>query len=167
MFDEKDLAAYRSVLPSDEVRSKILADLDRGINRKKTEKIILSRAFPLVAACLVLIVSVVFLSGTIQSSLILEPTESSATLVRSISLPPLTATADFKIPTQIIVTAGSLTVTDAETGEILGEGDHLRVHGNVVVCWHLENESDGELTLSCLGFKKSYEATENCIIRTK
>ena len=104
MFDEKDLAQYRSVLPSDEVKDAILADLDQGINGKKTGKINLSRAFPLIAACLVLVLSAVFLFGTAQSSLLLESQEG-VTSARSIG-ETVTAKAEMKLQWRSIFTTG-------------------------------------------------------------
>ncbi len=166
MFDEKDIAQYRSVLPADRVKAEILADLDRGINSKKTEKINLSRTFSLIAACLVLVLSAVFLFGTAQSSLLLEAQEGVMS-ARSIG-ETLTAKAEFKLPTGLTVSEGHLVVTDAETGEILGQGTNLRVHGNVIVCWRLEEAGqNGELTLSALCLKASYKAENGQLIRTK
>ncbi len=169
MFDENGIRAYRDIKPSDSVKTRILADLDAGIKRKNTEKIILSRAFPLIAACLVLVLSAIFLSHFANRSVMLDVEQGIATAAaRSIAPQPITAAADLKLPTEIAVTDGTLTVTDAETGEILGEGNNLRVHGKVIICWHLETESQTqELTLSCLGFKNSYRATDNSLIRTK
>ena len=166
MFDEKDLAQYRSVLPSDEVKDRILADLDQGINGKKTGKINLSRAFPLIAACLVLVLSAVFLFGTAQSSLLLESQEG-VTSARSIG-ETVTAKAEMKLPTHLSVSEGHLVVSDADTGKVLGQGTNLRVHGNVIVCWHLEEDGQkGEITLSVLSLKASYKAENGHLIRTK
>lgn len=166
MFDEKDVAQYRSVLPSDRVKAEILGDLDRSINGKKTEKIILSRAFPLIAACLVLVLSAVFLFGAAQSSLLLESQEGVMS-ARSLG-ETLTAKAELKLPARLTVSEGDLVVTDAETGELMGQGTDLRVHGNVIVCWRLEEAGqNGELTLSALCLKASYKAENGQLIRTK
>lgn len=166
MFDEKDLEAYRNTLPGKDVKARILADLNQGINGKKAEKIILSRAFPLIAACLVLVLSAAFLFGTVQSSLRLEAQEGIVT-ARSAG-ETVYAKAELKFPTRLAASCGHLVVTDAQTGKILGEGTNLRVHGDVIICWHLEEaEQKGELKLSALGAKTSYKAANGQLIRTK
>ncbi len=168
MFDEKDLEAYRSTLPDKAVKARIIDDLNHGINGKKTEKIVLSRAFPLIAACLVLVLSAVFLFGTAHRSLLIEPQSGIATAsARSVG-ENFTAKAELNLPTQITVSQGHLVITDVETGETLGMGTNLRVHGDVMICWHLEEaEHKGELTLSCMGLKASYKAENGQLFRTK
>lgn len=170
MFDEKDLEAYRNTLPRAEVKARILDDLSHGINGKKTEKIIPIRFFPLIAACFVLILSAFLLLGTAHRGTLAEtPSDIAVATARSVAQRNLRAEAQILLPTRITVSTGHLTVTDAETGEVLGEGTNLRVHGNVMICWQLETETEptGVLTLSCLGFKNSYQAVGDTLIRTK
>ena len=166
MFDEKDLEAYRNTLPGKDVKARILTDLNQGINGKKTEKIVLSRAVPLIAACLVLVLSAAFMFGTAQSSLQLETQEGVVT-ARSAG-EAVYAKAELKFPTRLTASRGHLVVTDVQSGKILGEGTNLRVHGDVIICWHLEEVGQkGELTLSALGAKTSYKAENGQLIRTK
>ena len=174
MFDEKDLADYRDTLPRAEVKARILSDLQNGIKTKKTEKIFLSHVLP-IAACLALILTAVFLLGGAKNSLALSSCEqeqvSPMMMARMIAPVELRAKAQLPFPTSLTVKSGKVTVTDAETGELLGEGTQIRVHGNVLICWQLEEapEESGELTLSCLGFTASYQAdgAGKELIRTK
>ncbi|MBE6712412.1 MAG: hypothetical protein E7580_02695 [Ruminococcaceae bacterium] len=176
MFDEKEIAEYRETLPSLKAKQRILCDLQTGIRRKKTENLFLTRFLPL-AACFILILGAVFLLTFARSSLILTSTPEQetdiahASMARSIAPPTLTAKAELKLPTEISVKNGKVTVTDAETNEILGVGTNLRVHGKVVICWQLDGQpsQSGELTLSCLGIRASYRASEagDELIRTK
>ena len=173
MFDEKEIAEYRATLPSEEVKQRILEDLQKGIKHQKTEKIFLSRVLPIAASFALVLVAALLIFGA-RSSLVLKPHEAEQEMIalaRVIAPTELRAEAKFPLPTEISVPSGKVTVTDAETGELLGEGNKLRVHGNVLICWQMEagTESSGELTLSCLGFTASYKADDagNKLIRTK
>ena len=174
MFDEKEIAEYRATLPRDEVKERILEDLQNGIKHQKTEKIFLSRILPIAASFALILVGALLVFGA-RSSLALQVQTSAETemiaMVRAIAPTELRAEAKLPLPTEISVESGKLIVTDSETGKILGEGNKLRVHGNVLICWQMEEgaEESGELTLSCLGFTASYRADDACkeLIRTK
>lgn len=173
MFDENKLKEYRNTLPSENVKARILADLEAGINRKKTAKIPLTRILLPLAACLVLILTSLLFVGAHSSVTLSLPAsqDPQIAVARSVSAPSVSVEADFRFPTSISVDSGKVTVTDAETGKILGEGTNLRVSGKVMIRWQLEDkaEKSGELTLSCLFFSEAYKPAKNGqgLIRTK
>ena len=174
MFDEKELADYRATLPRDEVKQRILEDLQNGIKHQKTEKIFLSRVLPIAASFALILVAALLVLGA-RNSLALQPQVQAETemiaLARAVASTEVKAEAKLPLPTEISVKSGKVIATDAKTGELLGEGTQIRVHGNVLICWQLEKapEESGELTLSCLGFTAFYQAdgAGKELIRTK
>ncbi len=173
VFNKEDIAKYRSITPSEDLKKRVMETYEQGKEAKKSSS--LYRQLSLIAACIVLVIFGAVFVGTGSAEIKLYTngeivSENSVSLggygvglasERSVSdnvvVINLETNAFFE--SEIKASQGELSVFDKKTGEVISVGEACAVKGQVSIQWVVEKEkaNKAEIEISNAFNKDTFE----------